>query len=101
MDRKESGIIKKIQYGLDLNTPNLTFQVGSVIRIKKVEYLISEILENKNTFVEYGYFEYYIYLAKPSPDKIDTSKSLFWKRFLKRPDAIEYFLQDDIEELLY
>lgn len=100
MDRKESGIIKKIQYGLDINVPALTIQVGSVIRTKKGEYVISEILEDKNTFIEYGYFEYLVFLAKPSPDKVDTSTALFWKRFLKKPDAIEYFLQDEIEELV-
>lgn len=99
MDRKESGIIKKIQYGLDLNNPNLTIQVGTIIKAKP-GYVISEIIEDKNTFVEYGYFEYLIFIAKPSEKEQSNSDALFWKRFLKRPDMIEYFFQDEIEELV-
>jgi hypothetical protein len=100
VNRKESGIIKKIQYGLDLNNPNLTIQVGTVIKAKP-GYAISEIIEDKNTFVEYGYFEYLIFIAKASEQKQEERDSLFWKRFLKKPDMIEYFFQDEIEELLY
>lgn len=98
MDRHASGIIRKIQYGLDASVPSLTIQVGSRVTGKD-GFVIAEIIENKNTFFEYGDFEYEVFIAKASVDKVQNQDKYFWKRFLKRPDMIEYYFQDDIENL--
>lgn len=97
--RQFSGEIRKIQYGLDQSKPILTIQIGSRVPAKE-GYFICEILEDKDTFLEYGYFEYIVFIAKYSEDKIKREDSMFWKRFLKKPDMIEYSFQDGIENLL-
>jgi len=98
VNRKESGIIKKIQYGLDISKPSLTIQVGSPVRARE-GYFICEIVEDKNTFIEYGYFEYLIMISKLTEGKPDKDSEYFWKRYLAKPDMVEYFFQDEIEEL--
>lgn len=98
MQRKESGIIRKIQYGLDASVPSLVVQVGSRVAGKE-GFVIAEIVEDKNTFWEYGYFEYLIYIAKVSEAPLAEQNKYFWKRYLKKPDMIEFYFQDEIENL--
>lgn len=95
MERESSGIIRKLQWGIIPQLPSLVVQVGG--RIANDENLIiSDIIEDKNTFFEFGNFEYIIYVSK----KGNTKEQFMWKRFVKPPDAIEYFNPVNIEERL-
>lgn len=95
-ERKLSGTIRKIQWGLIPNENSFGVSVGGPVRSKNKEYRVSEILEDRDTFIEYGYFEYLVYA---SPDGTQKDQ-FFWKRYTKRPDAIEHFFPDEIEEFL-
>jgi hypothetical protein len=88
MSRVLSGTIRKLQWGLNISTPNLTVQVGSRAAGKD-DFTISEIVEDKNNFHEYGNFEYLIYVTKNNKDKF------LWKRFVHPPDVIEYSFPGD------
>jgi len=81
MERTPSGPIRKIQYGIIPNLPMLIVQVGSsVLR----DYVIVDIVEDRNMFLEVGHFEYLVYIQKKDGPRF------FWKRFLKTPDLVEY-----------
>ncbi len=96
-ERKPSAIIRKIQWGIIPGEPSFGINVGSTpVRSKKKDYIVSEIIEDRDTFLEYGYFEYLIYA---SPDGT-TKDQFFWKRYNKRPDAIEHYFPDEVEEFL-
>ena len=81
MERTPSGPIRKIQYGIVPQLPMLIVQIGTVV-LK--DYVIVDIVEDRNMFLELGYFEYLIYIQKK-----DSPKFL-WKRFIKAPDFVEY-----------
>ncbi len=95
-ERKPSSIIRKIQWGLTPGDPQFIVNVGGPARSKKKDYIVSEIVEDRDTFLEYGYFEYLVYA---SPDGTEKDQ-FFWKRYTKKPDAIEHFFPDEIEEFL-
>ncbi len=100
MDRVSGGKIRRIQYGVVRDLPSSVVQIGTPYKFKdkdenEIWYKISEIIENKNSFLEYGYFEYEIYISRDGTEK----DQLFWKRYIKRPDAIEYKISD-AEELI-
>lgn len=89
-----SPAIRKITWGLDAGASQLNISIGSLVRGKNQSYKVSEILESKDTFTEYGYFEYYIYASLDG----STKDQFFWKRYLKKPDSIEYYFPDEKEE---
>lgn len=94
MERTASGLIRKLQWGLVPGQPCLTIQVGSRA-MGKDNYIISEIVEDKNTFLTQGCFEYLVYVVKDGK----KDGKMFWKRFRTAPDVVEYYLLD--EENLY
>lgn len=95
-ERKPSSTIRRIQYGLIPGEATFVINVGGPVRSRYKEYKVSEIVEDKDTFIDYGYFEYLVYA---SPDG-STKDQFFWKRYTKRPDAIEHFFPDEVEEFL-
>lgn len=96
MERKPSSVIRQIQYGLIPGEPNLTIRVGGLVRSKEKSYLVSEIVEDQEVFLDLGYYEYLIYASADGKQK----DQFFWKRYVKRPDAIEHFFPDEVEEFL-
>lgn len=94
--RKPSSVIRKIQWGLIPNEPSFMVIVGGHARSKNKDYVVSEIIEDRDTFLEYGYFEYLVYAS------VDGSpqNQFFWKRYTRRPDAVEHFFPDEIEQFL-
>ena len=96
-DRLESPPIRKLTYGLDPNKSNWSIAVGGTVRNNTKNYYVSEIIESREMFLEYGYFEYYIFA---SPDGTKKNQ-FFWKRYLARPDAIEYFFPDENQQEFY
>ncbi len=91
-----ASIIRKIKWGLDKGENIFAISLYGIVRSKNKDYRISEIIEDKNTFLEYGYFEYLVYAS------LDGSKKdqFFWQRYTKRPDSIEYVFPDEIQEFL-
>ena len=65
-------------------------QLGSIVKFRSktgiVDYVISEISENKDAFFDSGSVEYDIFVSKTAASK----ENLFWQRFPLRPDGIEY-----------
>lgn len=96
LGRQPSSIIRKIQWGLIPNEPSFMVMVGGPARSKNKEYIVSEIVEDRDTFIEYGYFEYLVYASADGSQK----DQFFWKRYAKRPDAIEHFFPDEIEHFI-
>jgi hypothetical protein len=96
-EREPSSIIHKLQWGLKPGEASFGIKIGGNVFSKNKEYKISEIVEDKNTFLEYGYFEYLIYASADGTQK----DQFFWKRYTLRPDAIEYFFPDEIQEFLH
>lgn len=95
-ERQPSAKIRKIQWGLIPNEPSFMVSVGGPVRSKNKEYVVSEIVEDRDTFIEFGYFEYLVF-ASPNGAQEDQ---FFWKRYSKRPDAIEHFFPDEMEQFL-
>lgn len=95
-ERKPSSIIRRIQYGLIPGEPYLVVNVGGPVRSKNKDYKVSEIVEDRDTFLEYGHFEYLVYASLDGTSK----DQFFWKRYIKSPDAIEHFFPDEQEEFL-
>lgn len=97
MLRSSGSAIKKLQWGVITGEPSQVIQVGSSLRFKNKKgefenYRISEIIENKDAFVEFGYFEYEVYICKEGSQEL-----LFWQRYIKPPDKIEYNISDSEE----
>ncbi len=101
-DRVASGVIRQIQYGLIPTLPSLVIRVNTPARFPGKEgYVIVEITEDKNTFLEFGYFEYLIFIGKPDQyGKMGPEGLIFWKRYTQKPDAIEYFFPDELDARL-
>jgi hypothetical protein len=82
--------IRKIQWGLIPGLPMKVIQLGSIIKFKSkigiVDYVISEITENRDAFFEVGAVEYDVFVSKT----LTSKENLFWQRFPLRPDGIEY-----------
>lgn len=95
-ERKHSAIIRRIQWGLIPGEATFVVNVHNTVRFKNKDYKVSEIVEDTDTFLEHGYFEYLVF-ASPDGTKKDQ---FFWKRYTKRPDAIEYFCPEEIQEFL-
>ncbi len=92
-EREPGGEIRKLTWGIIPNQPYRTIQAGknaTKIGSRAKQYLVSEILEDKNTFAEYGYFEWLIFV---SADGKKDNQHLY-SRFHLKPDQIEYFLPD-------
>lgn len=94
MSREPSGIIRKLVWGF-IENQTLSVCVGTKVRGDN-SYLISEIVEDKDAFMEFGKIEYLVFVTK---DK-DNHKQFLWKR-LFNPDIIEYEIPKDIEVKLY
>lgn len=95
-NRTPSSIIRKIQWGLIPGDATFMVNVGGPVRSKNKEYKVSEIVEDQDTFLEFGYFEYLVFASADGLKK----DQFFWKRYTKRPDAIEHFFPDEMEEFL-
>jgi hypothetical protein len=96
-ERTPSKKIRQIQYGLIPTQPSLVIRIGNRVRINQnEEYTVSAIIENKNTFFDFGSFEYEIYVSSEEEPQAD----IFWKRLLRLPDTIEYFINNDDEYIL-
>lgn len=95
-ERVPTSIIRRIQWGLIPGEGTFVVNVGGPVRSKNKDYKVSEIIEDKDTFLEYGYFEYLIYASLDGT----TKDQFFWKRYCKKPDAIEHFFPDEIQEFL-
>jgi hypothetical protein len=89
--RQASGIIRKLIWGFIPTNPQLIIQVGSKV-LGKDNLIISEIIEDKNTFSEFGKFEYLIFIAKDN----NTKEQFLWKRTFN-PDIIEYKISEETE----
>lgn len=88
--RQPGGEIRKLLWELRPSLPFCAIQVGGKVRTETKTYLVCEIVEDKNTFAEYGYFEYLIMVS------IDGKKDgqVLHSRITRKPDKIEYFLPD-------
>ena len=91
-----SAVIRRIQWGLIPAEPTFVVSIGGPARSKNGDYKVSQIIEDRNTFIEYGFFEYLVFA---SPDG-SPKDQFFWKRYNKRPDVIEHFFPDEFEEFL-
>lgn len=87
MERAMSGTIRKIQYGVIPTEPSYNVFVGQELRMKEKFVVVVEILEDRNTYLEYGWFEYMIFVI-PKGGRMD--EKYLWRRYSKRPDFIEY-----------
>lgn len=97
MSRELGSEIRRLQWGLIPNEPMYVIQVKTKANLNGNTWFISQIIEDKNTFLEHGHFEYLIYISKDGT--IDNQ--YFWKRMNARPDAIEYFVDDkEVENLV-
>lgn len=95
MQREISCIIRKIQYGVIPHQNSLVVQTGTRLIGNLKDYVITEIVEDRNTFFEFGYFEYLVYVTRDG-DK----EQIFWKRFIKPPDMIEYLFPGEDPKFL-
>ncbi len=95
-ERQPSTIIRRIQWGLGAADGNFVVQIGGPARSKHKDYKVSEIVEDKNTFIEYGFFEYLVYASADGT----KNNQFLWQRYTKMPDKIEYFTTDEIEEFI-
>lgn len=94
MGRETGAEIRRLQWGIIPNEPMYVIQVGTKANLNGNTWYISQIIEDKNTFLEHGYFEYLIYISKDGT----TDNQYFWKRMNKMPDAIEHFVDEKEEE---
>jgi hypothetical protein len=94
MSRYPAPIIRRIQWGLTMAEGNFVVQIGGPVRSASKTYKVSEILEDKDTFIEYGHFEYLVFASLDGK----TENQFLWQRYIKSPDKIEYFTTDEIEE---
>lgn len=87
MERASAGKIRKIQWGVVPNLPTKIIAIGS--KGPDANYIICDIVEDKNTFFDLGYYEYLIYIAA---EKDKKKTPILWQRFSKVPDMVEYSL---------
>lgn len=94
MSRSLGPRIRKIEWILPGG--NYGIGVGGNCHAKNKTYLVSEIVEDKNTFIEYGHFEYFVYASADGTNK----NQFLWQRFMRHPDKIEYFATEEQQEFL-
>lgn len=93
--------IRKIQYGVVPTLPTKIISLGTSVRFRSpkggiVEYFVTEITENKNSYWETGSVEFNIYVSKTK----ESEDKLFWQRLALRPDLIEYEFTEGEEEFI-
>ncbi len=94
-----SGTIRSLVWGI-IPTQTFVVRVKGKVRVGAVEYEISEIVEDTNTFIELGYYEYLVYVVKINDvDKHVEQDKKFWCRYSVKPDKIEYFLPEEMQSL--
>lgn len=91
--RETPGEIRQLQWGIIPGEPSFSVRVGG--KAAK-DNKVSQIVENREMFLEYGYFEYNIYASEDG----STRNQFFWKRYTLRPHQIEYFFPGGEEQSL-